>query len=127
MKKEIVSKLFHLLLELHKSIELADYTCDIIRECQKKKGFYCISCDSYHNRKCATAKIMDAHNQNVAHYNSEIATFIESHGLEFARVLGATRVECAEWLIARNASHHKLTGENNSYYEEFAKEIGVKL
>lgn len=41
--------------------------------------------------------------------------------------LGATRVECAEWLIARNASHHKLTGENNSYYEEFAKEIGVKL
>ena len=127
MNKETISELFHLLLERQKNVERADNTCDHVRKCQVEKGVCCIACDSYHNRKCATAKIMDAHNQNVAHYNSEIATFIESHGLEFARVLGATRVECAEWLIARNASHHKLTGENNSYYEEFAKEIGVKL
>lgn len=127
MEKEIISKLFHLLLERQKSFELANNACDHVRKCQVEKGVCCIACDSYKNHECAMAKAMERNNWNVETNNSEIAMFIESHGLEFARVLGATRVECAKWLIARNAAHRKLTGENNSYYEEFAKEIGVKL
>lgn len=127
MDKERISELFQLLLERIRNEETTDSIHKTLRECNKNKGHCCNACDKCYSCDCETLNAMQRNVRQGQDIDTRIASFIQCHGVEFARLLGASRVQCKEWLIAKNNAIKKITGENGYYNEQFAKEIGVKL